>query len=173
MLRETKIAFTETQRTRGVLACLSSRPRCAREERVVETRSRRAPAGERLGRWAEMTRRCSHCSNNGHNSRTCPARGGGVRLFGVRLTDGVGAMKKSASMGCLSSAAALSMAGASPSADPAGDHPDAAAAASGYASDEPAHASSSSICRKKGPTFPLKPLMYLYRFYSLTDTVEG
>ncbi|CAL9058556.1 transcription factor MYBS3-like [Musa acuminata AAA Group] len=95
-----------------------------------------------------MTRRCSHCSNNGHNSRTCPARGGGVRLFGVRLTDGVGAMKKSASMGCLSSAAAFSTAGASPSADPAGDHPDAAA--SGYASDEPAHASSSSICRKKG-----------------------
>ncbi|WOL02050.1 transcription factor MYB1R1-like [Canna indica] len=98
-----------------------------------------------------MTRRCSHCSNNGHNSRTCPARGGGVRLFGVRLTDGAGAMKKSASMGCLSSAADLSNAGASPSADPAGDHPVAAAdAMSGYASDDPAHASSSSICRKKG-----------------------
>ncbi|CAD5178274.1 unnamed protein product [Musa acuminata subsp. malaccensis] len=97
-----------------------------------------------------MTRRCSHCSNNGHNSRTCPARGGGVRLFGVRLTDGVGTMKKSASMGCLSSAAALSTVGASPSADPAGDHPDAAAAASGYASDDPAHSSCSSVSRKKG-----------------------
>ncbi|RWV96346.1 hypothetical protein GW17_00040954 [Ensete ventricosum] len=98
-----------------------------------------------------MTRRCSHCSNNGHNSRTCPARGGGVRLFGVRLTDGVGTMKKSASMGCLSSAAALSTVGASPSADPAGDHPDAAAAASGYASDDPAHSSCSSVSRKKEP----------------------
>ncbi|PWA67547.1 Homeodomain-like protein [Artemisia annua] len=54
-----------------------------------------------------MTRRCSHCSNNGHNSRTCPTRdtttGGGVKLFGVRLTEGGGSiMKKSASMGNLS-----------------------------------------------------------------------
>ncbi|KAF9602723.1 hypothetical protein IFM89_030611 [Coptis chinensis] len=45
-----------------------------------------------------MTRRCSHCSNNGHNSRTCPNRG--VKLFGVRLTDG--SIRKSASMGNLS-----------------------------------------------------------------------
>ncbi|CAG7882655.1 unnamed protein product [Brassica rapa] len=57
-----------------------------------------------------MTRRCSHCSNNGHNSRTCPTRGSGtcgglggssssaVKLFGVRLTDG-SIVKKSASMG--------------------------------------------------------------------------
>ncbi|KAI4330643.1 hypothetical protein MLD38_028913 [Melastoma candidum] len=67
-----------------------------------------------------MTRRCSHCSSNGHNSRTCPsshhgpggapsggthgyASPGGVRLFGVRLTDGRGStVKKSASMGNLS-----------------------------------------------------------------------
>ncbi|KAF3578581.1 hypothetical protein DY000_02034873 [Brassica cretica] len=54
-----------------------------------------------------MTRRCSHCSNNGHNSRTCPTRGSGrcgglggsfssaVKLFGVRLTDG-SIIKKSA-----------------------------------------------------------------------------
>ncbi|GAB2228060.1 hypothetical protein Droror1_Dr00009890 [Drosera rotundifolia] len=57
-----------------------------------------------------MTRRCSHCSANGHNSRTCPAAactggdggGAGVRLFGVRLTDG-SIIKKSASMGNLSS----------------------------------------------------------------------
>ncbi|CAN1285978.1 Transcription factor MYBS3 [Linum perenne] len=54
-----------------------------------------------------MTRRCSHCSNNGHNSRTCPTGGGGpsslsgVKLFGVRLTDG-SIIKKSASMGNLS-----------------------------------------------------------------------
>ncbi|CAL0331160.1 unnamed protein product [Lupinus luteus] len=44
-----------------------------------------------------MTRRCSHCSHNGHNSRTCPNRG--VKLFGVRLTDG--SIRKSASMGNL------------------------------------------------------------------------
>uniref|UniRef100_A0A1J3H0Q3 Transcription factor MYB1R1 n=1 Tax=Noccaea caerulescens TaxID=107243 RepID=A0A1J3H0Q3_NOCCA len=70
-----------------------------------------------------MTRRCSHCSNNGHNSRTCTTRGGGtcggigvgvggggsssssaVKLFGVRLTDG-SIIKKSASMGNLSALA--------------------------------------------------------------------
>ncbi|CAM6044185.1 unnamed protein product [Sphagnum compactum] len=41
-----------------------------------------------------MARGCSYCGHNGHNSRTCPDRG--VRLFGVRLTDGV--MRKSMSM---------------------------------------------------------------------------
>ncbi|KAG2294626.1 hypothetical protein Bca52824_041295 [Brassica carinata] len=63
-----------------------------------------------------MTRRCSHFSNNGHNSRTCPTRGSGtcgglggssssaVKLFGVRLTDG-SIIKKSASMGNLSALA--------------------------------------------------------------------
>ncbi|KAF3505567.1 hypothetical protein F2Q69_00003580 [Brassica cretica] len=63
-----------------------------------------------------MTRRCSHCSNNGHNFRTCPTRGSGtcgglggssssaVKLFGVRLTDG-SIIKKSASMGNLSALA--------------------------------------------------------------------
>ncbi|KAJ0977425.1 hypothetical protein J5N97_012899 [Dioscorea zingiberensis] len=99
-----------------------------------------------------MTRRCSHCSNNGHNSRTCPARAGGVKLFGVRLTEGVGPMKKSASMGCLSSATSAAAAASpnhpgSPSSDPHRDHP------SGYASDDPTHASCSSSCRserKKG-----------------------
>ncbi|THU73256.1 hypothetical protein C4D60_Mb04t20880 [Musa balbisiana] len=45
-----------------------------------------------------MTRRCSHCSHDVHNSRTCPNRG--VKLFGVRLTDG--SIRKSASMGNLS-----------------------------------------------------------------------
>ncbi|KAG0503204.1 hypothetical protein HPP92_003276 [Vanilla planifolia] len=110
-----------------------------------------------------MTRRCSHCSNNGHNSRTCPSRGGGgmggVKLFGVRLTEGVRMMKKSASMGSLSSAAALcapSSAAESPShlgsprSDTVRNH---GAAASGYASDDPEHASCSSNCRserKKG-----------------------
>lgn len=38
-----------------------------------------------------MVRRCSHCGNNGHNSRTCGSSsgskllGGGLRLFGVQL----------------------------------------------------------------------------------------
>ncbi|KAE8663001.1 putative malic enzyme [Hibiscus syriacus] len=94
-----------------------------------------------------MTRRCSHCSNNGHNSRTCPTRGdggisgGGVKLFGVRLTDG-SIIKKSASMGNLSSAhyhssssAAVSPNHDSPLSDHVRDHnhdPD------GYLSDDPA-----------------------------------
>ncbi|KAK3018919.1 hypothetical protein RJ639_003516 [Escallonia herrerae] len=111
-----------------------------------------------------MTRRCSHCSNNGHNSRTCPTRGGapgsgnggggggGVRLFGVRLTDG-SIIKKSASMGNLSahyhssSSAAASPNPGSPSSDPPADVPD------GYQSDDPAHASCSAnrrAERKKG-----------------------
>lgn len=120
----------------------------------------------------EMTRRCSHCSNNGHNSRTCPTRGGGggggsggggsggggagggVKLFGVRLTDG-SIMKKSASMGNLShyhssSSAAASPNPGSPSSDPFRDPvrlPD------GYVSDDPANASCSTNRRgerKKG-----------------------
>ncbi|XP_020093507.1 transcription factor MYB1R1 [Ananas comosus] len=73
-----------------------------------------------------MTRRCSHCSHNGHNSRTCPNRG--VKLFGVRLTDG--SIRKSASMGNLSLLAA---------------------SAEGYASDDYVQGSSSSCReRKKG-----------------------
>ncbi|XP_039143103.1 transcription factor MYBS3-like [Dioscorea cayenensis subsp. rotundata] len=104
-----------------------------------------------------MTRRCSHCGTNGHNSRTCPGRtgggGGGVKLFGVRITEGVAPMKKSFSMGCLSSATSAVATGASPnqagpsSPDQLRDH------ASGYASDDPTHASCSSNCRserKKG-----------------------
>ena len=111
-----------------------------------------------------MTRRCSHCSTNGHNSRTCPSRGGGavaggiggVKLFGVRLTDG-SIIKKSASMGSLSSAhyhssssAAASPNPSSPSSDPLRDaihEPD------GYLSDDPGQATCSSNRRgerKKG-----------------------
>ncbi|KAK4482013.1 hypothetical protein RD792_012929 [Penstemon davidsonii] len=53
-----------------------------------------------------MTRRCSICSSSGHSKRTCSTRKaaageGGVRLFGVRLTDG-SSVKKSSSMGNLS-----------------------------------------------------------------------
>ncbi|KAA8541742.1 hypothetical protein F0562_022894 [Nyssa sinensis] len=108
-----------------------------------------------------MTRRCSFCSNNGHNSRTCPSRGGGggsssgVKIFGVRLTDG-SIIKKSASMGNLSahfhssSSPAASPNPGSPSSDPFRDPvhvPD------GYLSDDPAHATCSSnrrAERKKG-----------------------
>lgn len=109
-----------------------------------------------------MTRRCSHCSINGHNSRTCSARGGGgggsgggVKLFGVRLTDG-SIIKKSASMGNLSayyhssSSAAGSPNPGSPCSDPfrdPGHEPD------GCLSDDPSHASSSANRRgerKKG-----------------------
>ncbi|CAN1836595.1 Transcription factor MYBS3 [Linum perenne] len=113
-----------------------------------------------------MTRRCSHCSNNGHNSRTCPTRsaaptggGGGpsslsgVKLFGVRLTDG-SIIKKSASMGNLSVHYHSSSA-ASPNPDsPVSDHArDSGRLADGYLSDDMAHASSSSNRRgdrKKG-----------------------
>ncbi|KAK9282480.1 hypothetical protein L1049_005398 [Liquidambar formosana] len=117
-----------------------------------------------------MTRRCSHCSNNGHNSRTCPSRGGaggsgagggggggGVRLFGVRLTDG-SIIKKSASMGNLSSAhyhssssAAASPNPSSPSSDLLRDNP--IQLTDGYLSDDPVHATCSSNRRgerKKG-----------------------
>ncbi|XP_021765345.1 transcription factor MYBS3-like [Chenopodium quinoa] len=119
-----------------------------------------------------MTRRCSHCSNNGHNSRTCPTRGGattnstagtsgyggasggggggggGVRLFGVRLTDG-SYMKKSASMGNLSLFHSNSSAAASPN----NNNANSASDDHGYLSDDPNHASCSSNRRserKKG-----------------------
>ncbi|XVE52027.1 hypothetical protein DITRI_Ditri02bG0087300 [Diplodiscus trichospermus] len=109
-----------------------------------------------------MTRRCSHCSNNGHNSRTCPTRGGGgnvgvggVKLFGVRLTDG-SIIKKSASMGNLSSAHyhSSSSAAASPNPDsPLSDHVrDPNHVPDGYLSDDPtSHASTNRRGeRKKG-----------------------
>ncbi|GAB4850291.1 hypothetical protein Ancab_029590 [Ancistrocladus abbreviatus] len=120
-----------------------------------------------------MTRRCSHCFNNGHNSRTCPSRsggssggsggggggcggngGGGVKLFGVRLTDG-SFIKKSASMGNLSHYHSSSSAAASPNpSSPSSDHlRDPVPVPDGYLSDDPNHASCSSNRRherKKG-----------------------
>ncbi|XP_066376755.1 transcription factor MYBS3-like [Miscanthus floridulus] len=92
-----------------------------------------------------MTRRCSHCSHNGHNSRTCPNRG--VKIFGVRLTDG-SAIRKCASMGNLSLLSAGSTSGG---ASPA-DGPDLAdGGGGGYASDDFVQGSSSaSRERKKG-----------------------
>ncbi|KAL4281256.1 hypothetical protein GQ457_03G022080 [Hibiscus cannabinus] len=91
-----------------------------------------------------MTHRCSHCSNNGHNSRTCPNRG--VKLFGVRLTDG--SIRKSASMGNLSqySGSISGMHNGNGSGSPGGgpDHAD------GYASEDFVPGSSSSRERKRG-----------------------
>ncbi|KAL0312939.1 UNVERIFIED_CONTAM: Transcription factor KUA1 [Sesamum radiatum] len=104
-----------------------------------------------------MTRRCSHCSHNGHNSRTCPNRG--VKLFGVRLTDG--SIRKSASMGNLThymGGGGGSGSGCDPSkrrhsrlpADTP-DHPSAGSGgADGYASEDFVAGSSSSRERKKG-----------------------
>ncbi|KAI7730236.1 hypothetical protein M8C21_023073 [Ambrosia artemisiifolia] len=101
-----------------------------------------------------MTRRCSHCSNNGHNSRTCPNRG--VKLFGVRITDG--SIRKSASMGNLThytgsgSSNLLSgfSGGGGTDLDSPGDTPDHNAAADGYGSEDFVAGSSSSRERKKG-----------------------
>ncbi|KAL3511741.1 hypothetical protein ACH5RR_024458 [Cinchona calisaya] len=110
-----------------------------------------------------MTRRCSHCSNNGHNSRTCPTRGGGgggtggctggVKLFGVRLTDGGSIMKKSASMGNLSHYHSSSSAAASPNPSSPDPFNDSVHLTDGYLSDDPNHASCSAnrrAERKKG-----------------------
>ncbi|CAH8316177.1 unnamed protein product [Eruca vesicaria subsp. sativa] len=117
-----------------------------------------------------MTRRCSHCSYNGHNSRTCPTRGGtcggngvsssAVKLFGVRLTDG-SIIKKSASMGNLSALAVHHR--LSPSSPLAtGNHNDSTLSDhgryssrdnGGYLSDDPGHGSGSihrRVERKRG-----------------------
>ncbi|KAG1359258.1 transcription factor MYBS3 [Cocos nucifera] len=75
-----------------------------------------------------MTRRCSHCGHNGHNSRTCPNRG--VKLFGVRLTDG--SIRKSASMGNLAHYAGSGSGSGSPADGPPADH----GTADGYASED-------------------------------------
>ncbi|XP_075508755.1 transcription factor MYBS3-like [Primulina tabacum] len=88
-----------------------------------------------------MTRKCSHCSHNGHNSRTCPNRG--VKLFGVRLTDGL--IRKSASMGNLSGTPQNGVANDSPA-----DTPDRQSTADGYASEDFVAGSSSSRERKRG-----------------------
>ena len=81
-----------------------------------------------------MARKCSHCGNHGHNSRTCglghsretmPCQGGdnggggsGLRLFGVQVHaagGGAASMKKSYSMDCLQLAAPASCSLVSPS----------------------------------------------------------
>ncbi|KAK4781185.1 hypothetical protein SAY87_017291 [Trapa incisa] len=102
-----------------------------------------------------MTRRCSHCSNNGHNSRTCPTRGGagaagpsavGVKLFGVCLVDG-SMMKKSASMGNLS--AHFHSSSTTPNTCSTDPGRDAVHVPNGYLSDDTAHGSSHRRGEKK------------------------
>uniref|UniRef100_A0A2P2KGY9 Syringolide-induced protein 1-3-1B n=1 Tax=Rhizophora mucronata TaxID=61149 RepID=A0A2P2KGY9_RHIMU len=97
-----------------------------------------------------MTRRCSHCSHNGHNSRTCPNRG--VKIFGVRFTDG--SIRKSASMGNLSHyAGSPNLSGPNVSSVGSPDQgavAGAAGATDGYASEDFVPGSSSSRERKKG-----------------------
>ncbi|KAK1285642.1 hypothetical protein QJS10_CPB20g00543 [Acorus calamus] len=59
-----------------------------------------------------MGRKCSHCGNNGHNSRTCSSNSGSMccslRLFGVQLQIASSPMKRSFSMDCLSSSSSSS-----------------------------------------------------------------
>lgn len=97
-----------------------------------------------------MTRRCSHCGHNGHNSRTCPNRG--VKLFGVRLTDG--SIRKSASMGNLAHYSGSGSGSGSPADGPPADH----VAADGYASEDFIQGSRE---RKKGDAFVSLCLLYV------------
>lgn len=99
----------------------------------------------------EMSRRCSHCGLNGHNSRTCPDRG--VRLFGVRLTDGVSSMnmRKSVSMNNLSHYASAHNPPSPPEPSESGAAPD------GYVSDGLVQTSNNPRERKKGTNPTLLP----------------
>lgn len=88
-----------------------------------------------------MSRTCSQCGNNGHNSRTCTESAGacggenGIMLFGVRVTEGSSsAFRKSASMNNLSQYEQLQDSNAD----------------AGYASDDVVHASGPSRERKRG-----------------------
>lgn len=91
-----------------------------------------------------MSRRCSHCNLNGHNSRTCSDRG--VRLFGVRLTDSVSSMnmRKSVSMNNLSHYTSAH----NPPSPP--EHSESGAAPDGYVSDGLVQTSNNARERKKG-----------------------
>ncbi|KAK4263319.1 hypothetical protein QN277_028749 [Acacia crassicarpa] len=101
-----------------------------------------------------MSRTCSQCGNNGHNSRTCNHGGGGgggsggsggggdgsskengIMLFGVRLSEG-NSFRKSASMTNLSQLEAPAQ--------------DSNAVDAGYVSDDVVHASGRTRERKRG-----------------------
>ncbi|CAI0627623.1 unnamed protein product [Linum tenue] len=101
-----------------------------------------------------MSRSCSQCGNNGHNSRTChgdttTGEGGGggtagesgIMLFGVRVTAGMNSFRKSVSMNN------LSQYDQGINQDPLSV---ADAVASGYESDDVVHASGRSRERKRG-----------------------
>ncbi|XVF02338.1 hypothetical protein REPUB_Repub04eG0167100 [Reevesia pubescens] len=94
-----------------------------------------------------MSRSCSQCGNNGHNSRTCGEAAGsgsssggggggenGIMLFGVRVTEGSSSFRKSVSMNNLSQF----------------EQPQDSNADAGYASDDVVHASGRSRERKRG-----------------------
>ncbi|KAL9311264.1 putative transcription factor MYB-HB-like family [Arabidopsis thaliana] len=97
-----------------------------------------------------MSRSCSQCGNNGHNSRTCPTeltttgdnndKGGGekaIMLFGVRVTEASSScFRKSVSMNNLSQFDQI------PDPNPTDD--------GGYASDDVVHASGRNRERKRG-----------------------
>lgn len=92
-----------------------------------------------------MSRTCSRCGNNGHNSRTCsdvsgggcggPIAENGIMLFGVRVTEG-NAFRKSVSMNNLSQYERPQQADTN--------------AEEGYASDEVVHASGHRRERRRG-----------------------
>ena len=92
-----------------------------------------------------MSRTCSQCGNNGHNSRTCtdasgggcggPTAENGIMLFGVRVTEG-NAFRKSASMNNLSQYEQPLQADSN--------------AEAGYASDDVVHASGHRRERRRG-----------------------
>lgn len=106
-----------------------------------------------------MTRRCSHCAQQNHNSRTCPERG--VRLFGVRINDQQAEkrednMRKSASMGNLSNYSCVT---AEQSEEDKGN-----AAPDGYLSDGLVHGTRD---RKRGKGFVIKETFDTYLFLML------
>eukprot|EP00249_Psilotum_nudum_P004716 c18215_g1_i1 orf=236-1429(+) len=107
-----------------------------------------------------MSRRCSHCGHNGHNSRTCLDKG--FRLFGVRLSEPLSlapsspsslsspssTMRKSVSMGNLSSYGSFEVGSSSP-VGPL-EQPELDTSLDGYLSDDLVHSTSSARERKKG-----------------------
>lgn len=112
-----------------------------------------------------MSRRCSHCGNNGHNSRTCLDSKGGFKLFGVRVSadccastspaaasessSSLTAMRKSVSMGNLSNYGSAE-GSSSPLSPSHFEQADLGDPVDGYASDDLVHTNSSSRERKKG-----------------------
>ncbi|KAJ4960911.1 hypothetical protein NE237_020821 [Protea cynaroides] len=93
-----------------------------------------------------MSRCCSQCGNNGHNSRTCAETaggGGGFMLFGVRVTEGSNSNCSSNSIRKVVSMNNLSQYEQPPH-DPNAD------GGSGYASDDVVHSSAGHRERKRG-----------------------